>query len=541
MKAHGSLILIITIMEIKSNIKTSSSKRSEFLSFSGPAMPAAIATNWIPFGFRMGLCLVLLSLFACQEDTIKPAVFGSVFGEVLLMDENIPIEMATISTNPPTSSVFTDEDGRFVFEDIPEGTYSLRAEKSGFLTEVSTVSVFGNRDANVIIRLSKDSLDNAPPSVPMEVSPMDGSQDLPVNLTLEWSASDPDENDELTYTVLLFNEDQTQSSVVTEESLLTSVELNDLDYGTNYFWQVIVNDGKNDPVYSAVWGFRTIEFPDLRFLYTKSENGVYDIYASDELGNAIRLTQNGASNWRPRMNPQRTKIAYISNLNIDPQIYVMDRDGSDAVQVTDIPVSSTGNQFELDFSWSPDGTKLLYMANAKLYTINTDGTGLSLFAQAPFGFTFAECDWTAQGNNVVARTVGVNVYNSSMFVLDESGEYTSQFFSDIPGNSGGPMFSIAGDKVLYTHDVSGFESADGRQLDSRIFIRDLNTNTVVDISIEKQDGTNDLDPRFSPDGSKIIFMNTNNDGISPRHIYIMDLDGFDRELLFENAEMPEWK
>lgn len=499
------------------------------------------APSWINFVPRLGISLFLLFSWSCQENTIEPEVFGSVFGEVLLTDENVPIEMATISTNPPTSSIFTDMDGRFVLEDIPEGTYSLRAEKSGFLTTVSTISVFGDRDASVIIRLAKDSLDNYPPTVPVAIMPVDGAASLPVNISLQWSASDPDEEDIATYTVLLFNEDQSQSIIVAEEIEDTTAMLMDLDYGTNYFWQVIASDGKNDPVYSPVWGFSTEAFPDLRYLYTKSDNGIYDIYASDELGNAIRLTENGASNWRPRMNPQRTKIAYISNFNIDPQLYIMDRDGSNQMQVTEIPVSSTGNQFELDFAWSPDGTQLLYMANAKLYTINMDGSGLSLFAQAPFGFTFAECDWTEQGNNIAARTVGVNVYNSSMFVIDEDGEYTSQFFSDIPGSSGGPMFSIAGDKVLYTHDVSGFESADGRQLDSRIFIRDLTNNTVLDISFEKENGTNDLDPRFSPDGSKIIFLNTNNDGISQRDIWIMDVDGTDRELLFENAEMPEWK
>ena len=59
--------------------------------------------------------LLLVAILACQEDTIEPEQFGSVFGEVLMDDENIPIEMATISTNPPTSSVFSDIDGRFVF------------------------------------------------------------------------------------------------------------------------------------------------------------------------------------------------------------------------------------------------------------------------------------------------------------------------------------------------------------------------------------------------------------------------------------------
>ena len=63
----------------------------------------------------------------------------------------------------------------------------------------------------------------------------------------------------------------------------------------------------------------------------------------------------------------------------------------------------------------------------------------------------------------------------------------------------------------------------------------------MDVSIEKPAGTNDLNPRFSPDGAAVIFVNTNNDGISQRNIWKMELDGGGRTLLFENAITPEWK
>lgn len=496
------------------------------------------------FKNRHGYCLagllLMIVFFSCQEDTIEPELFGSVFGEVLMEDENIAIEMATISTNPPTSSIFSDASGRFVLEDIPVGTYSLRAEKNGFLTQVSTVAVFDDKDASVIIRMAKDSLENFPPMIPMNVLPGDGADNQTVDLLLEWTATDLDEADVLTYDVLLFNADQSQSIELISATTDTTYALTGLEYGTNYFWQVIVDDGRNEPVFSEVWGFRTESFPDHRFVFARSENGKYDIYSSDMAGNAIRLTDNAGSNWRPRMNPNRTKIAYISNVGIDPQIYVMDRDGKNSTMVTSIPISGA-NQFELDFCWSPDGTRILYMENSRLYTINADGTGLTNFVQAPFGFTFAECDWTAQGNKIAARTVGTNIYNSNMFTFDQQGNYTLQFFSNIPGGTGGPMFSIDGNVALYTHDITGFEAADGRQLDAHVFTKDLTTNVITDLSYLKEDGTNDFDPRYSPDGSKIIFMNTNNDGISPKNIWIMNLDGTGRNLLFENAEMPEWK
>lgn len=486
--------------------------------------------------------IVLSALFwsGCDEDTIEPTLFGNVFGEVLERDDNTPIDQATVSTNPPTSTVFTDVSGRFVFDNIPEGTYSLRAEKDGFLTQVATVTVFGDQDANVIVRLETDSLDNAPPSSPTLIAPVDGASEQEVDLELIWSASDEDEDDVLSYDIILFNFDMTQSRTLLSGSTDTTYQLTDLEYNTNYFWQVVVKDGTNDPVLGPVWAFKTKEFPDHRFLFARSTNGQYDIFSSDGLGEEIQLTSGAGSSWRPRMNPQRDKIAFISNQNIQPQLYVMDRDGNNVEMITTLPISGA-NQFELDFTWSPDGTKILYMANTRLYTINPDGSGLASFTQAPQGFTFAEADWTAQGDFIVARIVGTDYYRSLIAIIDNQGAFGQFLFTDIQGATGGPKLSIQGDQIVYTHDVSGFESQDERQLDARVFVRNIQTLATVDLSFEKVNGTNDLDPIYSPDGSKIMFTNTNNDGISVKNILIMDISGFNREVLFENAEMGEWR
>ena len=301
-----------------------------------------------------------------------------------------------------------------------------------------------------------------------------------------------------------------------------------------------VKDGRGEPVFGPVWNFRTIDFPANRFLFVQEVDGKFDIYSSDMEGNSIRLTNNSGSNWRPRMNPNRTQIAYISNIGIEPQIFIMNRDGTDPFQVTTIPIAGINN-LELDFAWSPNGTQLLYMNNAYLYKINKDGSGLTQIAEAPSGLTFTECDWTDQGNKIVTRTSGDAPYESQIFILDDSGVFESQIVLDEAGSTGGGSFSINGSKLLYTHDISGFESPDGRQLNARIIQKDINSLVAADLSFNKIEGTNDLDPRYSPDGSKIIFTNTNNDGISTKNIWVMNIDGSSRALLFENAEMIDWR
>jgi len=489
--------------------------------------------------FILSFLFIIILTSSCRENDFIPDTFGSVFGQVLVEGSNSAIEDATITTNPPTNILATDELGRFSMEDIKTGNYTLRVEKPGFVTKVENIAIIANKAINVVIKLIPDSLANTPPSIAVQPTPMDGIKDLETTVSLSWLADDAD-NDPLTYDLKLFNFDQTEEITIAEDLTTPSFELTDLDFGSVYFWQVIVKDGKSVPVNGDLWNFETAAFPDHRFLFTRLENSNYHIFSSDEFGNTIQLTNNSANNWRPRMNHARDKIAFLSNVGLETHLYKMNRDGSEVEQISTLPVMGS-NVFDLDFAWSPDDEKLLYMNGNKLYTVNRDGTGTQVFAEAPNGFVYAECDWTIVDNRVVARLVGDNLYNSILYMYESDGGFVQSLLTDIPGSTGGAVFSVPGDRILYTQDVSGYEVPDGRQLDARILLREFNNPVPLDLSFDKTGGTNDLDARFSPDGAWVIFMNTNNDGISQKNIYRMKINGTDRELLFENAEMPDWR
>jgi len=119
--------------------------------------------------------------------------------------------------------------------------------------------------------------------------------------------------------------------------------------------------------------------------------------------------------------------------------------------------------------------------------------------------------------------------------------------SNLPGRLDSPSFSVDGRSVVYTRDVAGFNDAAGRQLDAHIFIQRLDGSSTVDVSTTngtattKTAGTNDLMPRYSPDGFHLIFVNTTNDDRSPPDVWTADLDGRSRARLFQNAFLPDWK
>ena len=67
-----------------------------------------------------------------------------------------------------------------------------------------------------------------------------------------------------------------------------------------------------------------------------------------------------------------------------------------------------------------------------------------------------------------------------------------------------------GKKVLFSHDISGHEVSSGKQLDTQLKIIDIASGVITDISQNKPAGTNDSDPRWAPDGAKVLFCNSPN-------------------------------
>lgn len=167
--------------------------------------------------------------------------------------------------------------------------------------------------------------------------------------------------------------------------------------------------------------------------------------------------------------------------------------------------------------------------------------------KAPAGRHFRECDWTAQnGGRLLVQTIGSNPYDAELYLYNVDGTNPRLVVGNQPGRLDSPSFSIDASSILYTRDVAGFDSAMGRQLNSHIFLQRRDGSSLADVSVSassgigKPAGTNDLYPRFSPDGFHVIFVTTNDDR-SPPDVWTADLDGRTRTRLFQNATLPDWK
>jgi 7,8-dihydropterin-6-yl-methyl-4-(beta-D-ribofuranosyl)aminobenzene 5'-phosphate synthase len=93
-------------------------------------------------------------------------------------------------------------------------------------------------------------------------------------------------------------------------------------------------------------------------------------------GNPRRLTNNEAEDWWPTWSPDGSRIAFMSTLDGDWEIFVMDADGGNLQQLTDNVFDDRGP------AWSPDGSRIAFATNrdsgiqhdTEIYIMNADGS-----------------------------------------------------------------------------------------------------------------------------------------------------------------------
>ena len=483
---------------------------------------------------------LIAMLWSCSEDKIDAEGLGTIKGKVVQKGTNEPLENVKISTNPSTSTVFTDAEGTYTLSNVTEGDYSLAAEREDLLAEFEAVTVLADKEVEIVFELEISTANNRPPNAATVIEPIDNATDIPLEIELKWSGSDPEE-DPLTYIVTLRNEaDETLE--IFENLTDTLVTVSNLAYNTKYFWQVSSNDAINTPVNSAVFAFETVSFPENRIVFTRQINQNNVLFSMNEAGEEVQLTAVTKNSFRPRRNIMVDQIAFLRTIGAETHLFVMNRDGTEEQQVTTTVPITGFNLNEIDYAWYDSGASLLFPNQNKLYRINTDGSGLTLLYETTNGNLITEVDVNTATGKIVVKTNDLDGYNVEIFTINAAGVVQEMILTGINGAAGGIDFSIGGDKVIYTRDVSGFENPDYRQLDSHIFIHDIGTMTATDVSVEKQNGTNDLDVRFSPDEASVIFTNTSNDGLSQLNIFIMEIDAIDnRTMLKENGSMPDWE
>ena len=234
------------------------------------------------------------------------------------------------------------------------------------------------------------------------------------------------------------------------------------------------------------------------------------------------------------------KIPFISKRDGNYEVYVMDMDGSNQINLSNNP------EEDVYLALSPDGTRVVFSTlqytpnfwgTYHLVAINTDGSNRVELTDNPLYFnlypTYAHAypTYSPDGQKIAFTAWDDYFSYSNPFIMDSDGanktRLTDKEYWWMPGNVFNPRFSPDGSKIVYC----SYEYSEEEQgLVEQILIIDSDGSNKINLS--NFAGGQDYLPQFSPDGSKILFASYRADRND--EIYVMNTNGSNRVNLSNN-------
>ena len=261
-----------------------------------------------------------------------------------------------------------------------------------------------------------------------------------------------------------------------------------------------------------------------KIAYTSGPSGNSEIYVMDADGsNPVNLT-NDASDSNPSWSPDRARIVFGSNRDGNSEIYVMNADGSNQVNIT--------NNTSLDDhpSWSPDGSRIAFESlrdgNSDIYVMDTDGNNPVSLTNHPA--SDSNPSWSPDGSRIVFRSFRDGDWE--IYVMDADGSNQVNI-TNHPASAVDiiPSWSPDGSRIAFRSDRDGGNS--------EIYVMDADGSNQVNITNHP---ATDSDPSWSPDGSRIAYVSNRDGNID---IYVMNADGSNQVNLTNDAVddlNPSW-
>jgi len=217
-----------------------------------------------------------------------------------------------------------------------------------------------------------------------------------------------------------------------------------------------------------------------------------DIYVMARSGKGKKaLTDtDDRSEWGPAWSPDGTKIAFVRDSGSQPDIWVMNEDGSGQKQITDDLAVENG------LTWSPDSTKIAFDEDGDIWTIAPDGSGRRNLTDTPDAVE-TNPDFSPDGAKLAfAGTFDHTDFEIYTMNLD-GGALTTVTDNNVHEDE--PAFSPSGTKIAYRKNVRIQNTG---ILNAEIFTKSAGgTGGVKNVSNDPgSDGSPDWGPRPTAGG-----------------------------------------
>jgi Tol biopolymer transport system component len=256
------------------------------------------------------------------------------------------------------------------------------------------------------------------------------------------------------------------------------------------------------------------------------------------------------------------RIAFASDRAGTFDIWSMNPDGSDPVQLTDGPA------YDNTPVWSPDGRQIAFTREFQVWVMNADGSGESPLTSSPLNGNSPA--WSPDGSRI-AFTSRDSTGDDDIWVMDSDGTDAAPILSG-PEDDHTTAWAPHGRRIAFnterygqtwvmlvnpdgTH-VNGFGGASGGldgpawspdaawiAADNAASILKINTADRTQRVILSPPPSSDFRAAWSPDGHRIAFF-SNRDPGSDWEIWTMTADGADLQQVTSNESYdfnPDWQ
>ena len=256
-----------------------------------------------------------------------------------------------------------------------------------------------------------------------------------------------------------------------------------------------------------------------QIVFVANVGGGWQLYTINADGSDLvqltNLAPTSSDSWAPSFSPDGQRIAFNygpvdANGNAHLDLYVINADGTGLTRLTHDGRSQAPK-------WSPDGTRLAFARQSKLTgalvvtTMRADGTGAKIALTSDFWDSFAD-SYTPDGQINFDSTLGGFV--SAEWIMNADGSNKKQL-TPPPLEGGVSDVSSDGKHIVFTsHNNSPVPAA--------IFVMNVNGTSLKQLTHPGK--ASDVFPAFSPDGTKIVFASSRLTAGS-LDLFIMNSDG----------------